>query len=60
MGQHAVDGCHDLGLDRVAGFIGLAIWAQSVWYGALAAFMLMNCWSGRSTRSLASGKAAAP
>jgi Zn-dependent protease len=35
-----------LGLIGVAGFIGLAIWAQSVWYGALAAFMLMNCWSG--------------
>jgi Zn-dependent protease len=35
-----------LGLIGVAGFIGLAIWAQSIWYGALAAFMLMNCWSG--------------
>ncbi len=35
-----------LGLIGVAGFIGLAIWAQSVWYGAIAAFMLMNCWSG--------------
>jgi Zn-dependent protease len=35
-----------LGLIGVAGFIGLAIWAQSIWYGALAVFMLMNCWSG--------------
>jgi Zn-dependent protease len=35
-----------LGLIGVAGFIGLAIWQQSVWYGALAAFMLMNCWGG--------------
>lgn len=35
-----------LGLVGVAGFIALALWRQSVWYGALAAFMLMNCWSG--------------
>jgi len=35
-----------LGLIGVAGLIGLAIWARSIWYGALAAFMLMNCWSG--------------
>jgi Zn-dependent protease len=35
-----------LGFIGVAGFIGLAVWARSVWYGALALFMLMNCWSG--------------
>lgn len=35
-----------LGLIGVAGFIGLAIFEQSLWYGAIAAFMLMNCWSG--------------
>lgn len=35
-----------LGLLGVAGFIGLAFWMHSVWYGAIAAFMLMNCWSG--------------
>lgn len=35
-----------LGLIGVAGFIGLAVWWQSVWYGAIAVFMLMNCWSG--------------
>jgi Zn-dependent protease len=35
-----------LGLVGVAGFIVLAIWMRSVWYGALAVFMLMNCWSG--------------
>jgi len=35
-----------LGLIGVAGFIGLALWWQSIWYGAIAAFMLMNCWSG--------------
>ena len=35
-----------LGLFGVAAFIGLAIFEGSVWYGALAVFMLMNCWSG--------------
>jgi Zn-dependent protease len=35
-----------LGLIGVAGFIGLALWRQDVWYGAIAVFMLMNCWSG--------------
>jgi Zn-dependent protease len=35
-----------LGLIGVAGFIGLAFWLQSVWLGAIAVFMLMNCWSG--------------
>jgi Zn-dependent protease len=35
-----------LGLIGVVGFIGLAIWQQSVWYGALAVFMLLNCWGG--------------
>jgi len=35
-----------LGLVGIAGFIGLALWRGSVWYGALALFMLMNCWSG--------------
>ena len=35
-----------LGLLGVAGFIGLAIVRGSLWYGALAVFMLMNCWGG--------------
>ena len=35
-----------LGLVGVAGFIGLALWRRSVWYGAVAIFMLMNCWGG--------------
>src|SRR5580692_9331159 len=35
-----------IGLVGVAGFFGLAIWKGSVWYGALAVFMLMNCWGG--------------
>jgi Zn-dependent protease len=34
------------GFVGVAGFIGLALWMRSIWYGAIALFMLMNCWSG--------------
>ncbi len=35
-----------LGLIGAAGFIVFAFWQQSVWYGAMAVFMLMNCWGG--------------
>jgi Zn-dependent protease len=35
-----------LGFIGVAGFIGLALWMRSIWFGALAAFMLLNCWGG--------------
>ena len=35
-----------LGFIGVAGIIGLAFWRQSVWYGAIAVFMLLNCWGG--------------
>jgi Zn-dependent protease len=35
-----------LGLIGVAGFICLAFWRQDVWLGAIAVFMLMNCWGG--------------
>lgn len=34
------------GLLGVAAFIGFAIYAHDVWLGAIAAFMLMNCWGG--------------
>lgn len=34
------------GLIGVVGFIGLALWRQDVWLGAIAVFMLMSCWSG--------------
>ena len=30
----------------IAGFIGLAIYTQSLWTGAIAVFMLLNCWGG--------------
>ncbi len=35
-----------LGFVGVAAFIGLAVWTQSLWTGAIAVFMLLNCWSG--------------
>lgn len=35
-----------LGFVGVAGFIILAFWTHSVWTGAIAIFMLMNCWGG--------------
>ncbi len=35
-----------LGLIGVAGFIALALWKQDIWLGAIAVFMLMNCWGG--------------
>ena len=35
-----------LGIVGVAGFIGLALWERDVWLGAIAVFMLMNCWGG--------------
>jgi Zn-dependent protease len=35
-----------LGLMGIAGFIVFALWIHSVWLGAIAIFMLMNCWAG--------------
>ena len=35
-----------LGFIGVAGFIVLALWAHSIWFAVLAAFMLLNCWGG--------------
>jgi Zn-dependent protease len=35
-----------LGLIGVVGFISLALWQRDVWLGAIAVFMLMNCWGG--------------
>jgi Zn-dependent protease len=44
-----------IGFVGVAGFVGLALWKQSIWYGAVAAFMLMNCVGGlRQARALSS------
>ena len=35
-----------LGLLGVAGFIALAVYWQSIWFAAIAVFVLMNCWGG--------------
>jgi len=35
-----------VGFVGFAGMIGLALWARSAWFGVLAVFILMNCWSG--------------
>jgi len=35
-----------IGFIGVVGLAGLALWLQSLWFGILAAFILMNCWSG--------------
>ena len=35
-----------IGLIGVAGIIAFAVFARSVWIGIMAAFILMNCWSG--------------
>jgi Zn-dependent protease len=35
-----------IGFVGVAGLIALAVWMQSGWLGIIAAFILMNCWSG--------------
>jgi DNA-directed RNA polymerase subunit RPC12/RpoP len=35
-----------IGFIGVAGFIILAVWVHSVWFGVFAIFMLVNCWGG--------------
>src|ERR1700756_4480907 len=35
-----------LGLLGAVTFIGLAIWRQDLWLGAIALYMAMNCWGG--------------
>ena len=35
-----------IGFVGVAALIGLAVWLQSVWFGILSVFILMNCWTG--------------
>ena len=35
-----------VGFVGVLGFVGVALWRGSLWYGAVAVFMLLNCWSG--------------
>lgn len=35
-----------IGFLGVAGFIAFAFWTRSPWNGAIAVFLLLNCWSG--------------
>jgi Zn-dependent protease len=35
-----------LGFLGIVAFIGLAIWTHDLWLGAIAIFLLMNCWGG--------------
>ena len=35
-----------IGFIGAAGIVVLAVYMQSIWFGAIAAFMLMNCWRG--------------
>jgi Zn-dependent protease len=43
-----------IGFIGVAGLIAYAFWAQSVWLGIMAVFILMNCWGGlRQARAMA-------
>jgi Zn-dependent protease len=35
-----------VGFAGVIGFIGLAFWIRDLWFGAIAVFLLLNCWSG--------------
>jgi DNA-directed RNA polymerase subunit RPC12/RpoP len=35
-----------LGFIGIAGLVGLALWVHDAWLGAIAVFMVMNCWGG--------------
>ncbi len=35
-----------IGLVGIVAFFALALWSQSIWFGAMGVFMLMNCWGG--------------
>jgi len=35
-----------VGFVGMAGMVALAVWAHSVWFGILAVFILLNCWTG--------------
>src|SRR5271157_6558275 len=35
-----------VGMVGIAGFFGLAVFFRSAWTGAIAVFMLLNCWAG--------------
>jgi Zn-dependent protease len=49
-----------IGFVGVAGLAALALRAQSIWFGIMAAFILMNCWRGLQQARVLAKLAAAP
>jgi Zn-dependent protease len=49
-----------VGFVGVAGLLALALWSQSLWFGILAAFILMNCWRGLQQARVLAKLAAMP
>jgi len=49
-----------IGFVGVAGLVLIALWAESVWLGIMAVFILMNCWSGLMQARAMARIAAAP
>ncbi len=49
-----------VGLFGVAGLILFALWMRSIWFGILAAFVLMNCWGALTNARAWSNMAKAP
>ena len=49
-----------IGFVGVAGLVALALWAQSIWFGIMAAFILMNCWRGLQQARVLARLAALP
>ncbi len=49
-----------IGFVGVAGLLALALWWQSIWFGIMAAFILMNCWRGLQQARVLARLAAAP
>jgi Zn-dependent protease len=49
-----------IGFVGAAGFILLALWSRSIWLGAIAVFMLLNCWGGLQQALILSRAAKVP
>lgn len=49
-----------IGFVGVAGVLALALWAQSIWFGIMGAFILMNCWRGLQQARVLAKLAAMP
>jgi Zn-dependent protease len=49
-----------IGFAGVGALLALALWQQSIWFGIMAAFILMNCWRGLQQARVLARLAAAP